>query len=149
MFCCPSLIKMIEPSRSYLLSDYICGVKAVFLCFYCFLNPACLSERFMVTSCRFLQEVISYKLTYVAYKSQDRNQEIQPSFLLRAFFWHRLLLLIINFTSSSLFFSSLMQNARSFESSLSYFFPQLNATVRIQVQPAAQQAVMPLAAAAI
>lgn len=86
MLRCPSLIKMNEPSRSYLLSDYICGVKAVFLCFYCFLNPACLSERFMVTSCRFLQEVISYKLTYVAYKSQDRNQEIQPSFLLRAFF---------------------------------------------------------------
>lgn len=60
-----------------------------------------------------------------------------------------LLLFIINFTSSNLFFFSLMQNVSSFESSLSYFFPQLNVTVRIQVQPAAQQAVMPLAAAAI
>lgn len=143
-------MKMNELSRLYLLSDYICGVKAVFLCFYCFINPACLSEQFMIMSCRFLQEVISYNLTHVAYKTH-RQKSRNTAVILTAgfFFWHWLLFLIINFTSSSLFSSSLMQNAPSFESSLSYFFPQLNATVRIQVQPAAQQAVMPLAAAAI
>lgn len=142
---------MNELSRLYLLSDYICGVKAVFLCFYCFINPACMSEQFMIMSCRFLQEVISYDLTHVAYKThrqKSRNTAI-ILFVGFFFFWHWLLFLIKNFTSSSLFSSSLMQNAPSFESSLSYFFPQLNATVRIQVQPAAQQAVMPLAAAAI
>lgn len=141
---------MNELSRSCLLSDYICGVKAVFLCFYCFLNPACLSEWFMIMSCRFLQEVISYKLTYVAYKSHRQKSRNTAIILIASFFFppHQLLLLIINFTASSLFFSSLMQNARSFDSSLSYFFPQLNATVRIPVQPAAQRAVMPPAAAA-
>lgn len=112
----------------------------------------------MITSYRFVQEVISYKLTCLAYKITDKNQEIQPSFLLLflIFFFGRggevgawILLFIINFTSSNLFFFSFIQNVSSFESSLSYFFPQLNVTVRIQVQPAAQQAVMPLAAAAI
>lgn len=104
----------------------------------------------MIMSCRFLQEVISCNFTHVAYKTHRQKSRNTAIILIAGiFFWHWLLFLIINFTSSSLFSSSFMQNAPSFESSLSYFFPQLNATVRIQVQPAVQQAVMPLAAAAI
>lgn len=78
---------MNELSRSCLLSDYICRVKAVFLCFYCFLNPACLSEWFMIMSCRFLQEVISYKLTYVAYKSHRQKSRNTAIILIASFFF--------------------------------------------------------------
>lgn len=87
MLYCPSLIKMNELSRLYLLSDYICGVKAVFLCFYCFINPACMSEQFMIMSCRFLQEVISYDLTHVAYKTHRQKSRNTAIILFVGFFF--------------------------------------------------------------
>lgn len=77
---------MNELSRLYLLSDYICGVKAVFLCFYCFINPACLSEQFMIMSCRFLQEVVSYDLIHVAYITHRQKSRNTAIILIGGFF---------------------------------------------------------------